>query len=144
MTPPCLQSQTDSLGWSCSGHCDRSRLQWFCIWRSKAAIHCRNTMETKTDRLPLAEKFLEHWTAVFSGLSSGVPASQGQKWSIRTQDEIFRMCHIYMNLHFFCFVYILWYTVYQYKCVCIINTYTCVFMYLVTSVIFSSLQPHGL
>lgn len=49
------------------------------------------TMETETDRLPLAEKFLEDWTAVFRGLSSGVPASQGQRWSTRTQEEIIRI-----------------------------------------------------
>lgn len=32
MTPPCLQSQTDCLGWSLSGHWDRSRLQGFCVF----------------------------------------------------------------------------------------------------------------
>ena len=44
----------------------------------------------QTDRPPLAEKFLEDCTAVFRGLSSGLPASQGQRWSTRTREEIIR------------------------------------------------------
>lgn len=70
MTPPCLQFQTDHLGWSLSGHWDRSRLQGFCVLGGQD-----NSLELKhrgdqDRRLPLTEKFL-------ISLSSGVPAPQG-------------------------------------------------------------------